>query len=103
MITRTLAELADLCGAELEGDGGRVVEGPASLSEATQREISFFAHPKYRDELLATRAAAVLVKRGTSVPRSDLSLLRCADPSAAFTRVIRAFVDEEKKPAAGVQ
>jgi UDP-3-O-[3-hydroxymyristoyl] glucosamine N-acyltransferase len=102
MITRTLAELADLCGAELEGDGGRVIEGPASLAEATQREISFFAHPKYRDELLATQAAAVLVKRGTAIPRDDLSLLRCADPSAAFTRVIRAFVDEDKKPAVGV-
>jgi UDP-3-O-[3-hydroxymyristoyl] glucosamine N-acyltransferase len=102
MITRTLAELADLCGAELEGDGARVVEGPASLSEATQREISFFAHPKYREELLGTRAAAVLVKRGTEIPRSDLSLLFCKDPSAAFTRVIHAFVAEEKKPAAGI-
>jgi UDP-3-O-[3-hydroxymyristoyl] glucosamine N-acyltransferase len=102
MITRTLAELADLCGAELEGDGARVVEGPASLSAANAREISFFAHPKYRGELLETRAAAVLVKRGAAIPRTDLALLRCADPSAAFTRVIRAFVDVEDAPVPGV-
>lgn len=102
MITRTLSELADLCGAELEGDGAREVEGPASLGEASPREISFFAHPKYRDQLLLTRAAAVLVKRGAEIPRADLSLLRCADPSAAFTRVIRAFVNLEEAPVPGL-
>jgi UDP-3-O-[3-hydroxymyristoyl] glucosamine N-acyltransferase len=102
MITRTVAELAQLCDAELEGDGARVVEGPASLSEATPREISFYAHPKYRHQLAETRAAAVLVKRGVDVPRHDLAVLRCADPSAAFTRVIRAFVAAEPPPAPGI-
>ena len=102
MITRTVAELARLCGAELQGDGARLIEGPASLSEATSREISFYAHPKYRHQLVETRAAAVLVKQGVEVPRDDVAILRCADPSAAFTRVIRAFVAEEPRPAPGV-
>jgi hypothetical protein len=100
MTTKTLAELADLCGAELHGDPTRVVERPASLAEAGAGDVSFFAHPRYRSEFLATRAAAVLVPRGFESPRADLPLLFCADPSAAFTRVVGAFASPEPTPAA---
>ncbi|MFN0006371.1 MAG: UDP-3-O-(3-hydroxymyristoyl)glucosamine N-acyltransferase [Planctomycetota bacterium] len=102
MTTKTLAELAALCGAELSGDPSRVVDGPASLSEAGARDVSFFAHPRYRGEFLATRAAAVLVPRGFSSPREDLSLLFCADPSASFTRVVGAFSAPEPLPRPGI-
>src|SRR5260221_3266934 len=84
--TKTLAEISHLCGAELRGDPGSVVEGPAALVDAGPRQISFLAQPRYRDEFLATRAAAVLVPRGFESPREDLALLFCKDPSAAFTR-----------------
>jgi UDP-3-O-[3-hydroxymyristoyl] glucosamine N-acyltransferase len=102
MTTKTLAELADLCGAELHGDPTRVVERPASLAEAGAGDVSFFAHPRYRSEFLATRAAAVLVPRGFESPRADLPLLFCADPSAAFTRVVGAFASPEPTPEPGV-
>ena len=102
MKTKTLAELADLCGAELIGDPAREVEGPASLVDAGAREVSFFAHGRHKDEFLATRAAAVLVPKGFESPRNDLSLLFCADPSSSFSHVGRAFVPAEDPPAAGV-
>ncbi len=102
MNTRTLSELAALCGARLEGDGARPVDGPASLAEAGPREISFYANAKYKDELLSTRAAAVLVARDLERPREDLALLRCDDPSAAFSLVVGAFVEPAPRPAPGV-
>lgn len=102
MTTKTLAELADLCGAELSGDPARVVEGPASLAEAGAREVSFFAHPRYRSDFLATRAGVVLVPLGFESPREDLSLLFCSDPSAAFTRIVGAFSAPEPLPRAGI-
>jgi UDP-3-O-[3-hydroxymyristoyl] glucosamine N-acyltransferase len=102
MTTKTLAEISHLCGAELRGDPGSVVEGPAALVDAGPRQISFLAQPRYRGEFLATRAAAVLVPRGFESPREDLALLFCKDPSAAFTRVVGAFVTPEPRPAAGV-
>jgi UDP-3-O-[3-hydroxymyristoyl] glucosamine N-acyltransferase len=98
----TLEELARLCGAELEGDGTRVVEGPASLREAGPRHVSFFAQPRYRAELEATRAAGVLVPAGTRLERAGPALLVCKDPSAAFTRVVGAFVVPEPAPEPGV-
>jgi UDP-3-O-[3-hydroxymyristoyl] glucosamine N-acyltransferase len=102
MTTKTLAELAYLCGAELLGDGASIVEGPAGLAEAGPRQVSFLANLKYRGEFLATRAAAVLVPRGFDSPRRDLSLLFCADPSACFTRVVGAFVAPEPMPEPGI-
>src|SRR5688572_7432473 len=102
MNTRTLAELAELCGAVVDGDGSRVVEGPAALADAGPREVSFYAQPRYRPELLATRAAGVLVARDLERPREDLTLLRCEDPNAAFTRVVRAFVPPAAPPAPGI-
>jgi UDP-3-O-[3-hydroxymyristoyl] glucosamine N-acyltransferase len=98
----TLAELARLCGAELEGDGTRVVDGPASLREAGPRHVSFYAQPRYRAELDGTRAAGVLVPRGTSLRAGGPALLVCQDPNAAFTQVVGAFVEPEPVPVPGV-
>jgi len=98
MNARTLAELAALCGAEVDGDGAILVEGPASLRDATPREISFYADARYRDDLERTQAAAVLVATREPCPRPGLALLRCAEPSAAFTRVVQAFASAEWQP-----
>jgi UDP-3-O-[3-hydroxymyristoyl] glucosamine N-acyltransferase len=102
MHTKTLAELSRLCGAELRGDAAIRIEGVAALADAGPRDISFLSSPKYRETFLSTRAAAVLVPKGFDCPRTDLALLLCADPSAAFTRVIGAFVVPEPAPAPGI-
>ena len=109
MITRTATELAELCGAVLEGDGTRRFVGPASLEEATADEISFVDAARYLHLLEKTRAGGVLVGTGVTVWRSDLTLLRCENPSRAFTRVVEAFrppedaVDEGVHPTAVVE
>src|SRR6185295_2135573 len=102
MPTKTLAELSELCGAELRGDSAIRVEGVAGLGEAGPSEISFLSSAKYRETFLSTRAAAVLVPRDFECPRADLALLVCEDPSASFTRVIGAFAVPEPEPVAGV-
>lgn len=102
MTSITLAELAESLGARLEGDGSLLMTGPASLREAGPTEVSFLAQPRYASELETTRAGAVVVAEDLEVKRSDLALLVCKDPNAAFTRVIRAFTDEVPAPPAGV-
>ncbi len=106
MITKTVSELAELCGAILDGSvpagGARRVTGPASLGEATSEEVSFLANPRYAPELEATRAAAVLVQKDVETGRQDLVLLRCENPNNAFTRVIEAFRDDGPPPVPGV-
>lgn len=102
MTTRTLSELAELCGAAVEGNGSLVVTGPASLKQATAGEVSFLAKPRYALQLETTRAGAVLVEHGIVCRRADLTLLRCDDPSAAFSEVLRSFATPDRKPEPGL-
>jgi UDP-3-O-[3-hydroxymyristoyl] glucosamine N-acyltransferase len=102
MIQRTASELAELCGAVLEGDGARLLVGPASLAEARGDQVSFLRHARQARELERTRAGAVLVPLDLSAPRGDLALLRCQDPSRAFSRVVELFLPPLAPPPPGV-
>lgn len=102
MNARTLSEIAALCGAELEGDGSRLVTGPAALADARPDEVSFLAQPRYAPLLATTRAAGVLVRPDVVNPRDDLALLRCEDPNASFSRVVRAFAPPPSTPVLGI-
>lgn len=57
----TLAEIAQLVGGTLNGDGSRVIEGVAGLNEATEKDISFLGNVKYLSNFKSTRAGAVIV------------------------------------------
>jgi UDP-3-O-[3-hydroxymyristoyl] glucosamine N-acyltransferase len=102
MITRTVSEIAEFCDAVVEGEGSRPVVGPAALEDAGPDEVSFLGNSRYAAALETTRAAAVLVARDIVCSREDLTLLRCDDPSRAFTRVIEAFRAPEPRPEPGV-
>lgn len=102
MPVRTLDELAQLCGADLEGDGTVAIQGPASLADAKPDQVTFLGHPKYVRELDTTGAGGVLVARDLEVDRGGLNLLRVDDPGRAFTAVIAAFVEAPAPAAPGV-
>lgn len=107
MTELTVAEIAALCGATLEGPardahGARVVRGPATLEEAGPDEVSFLGNPRYAPLLETTTACAVLVPEGTGAVREDVALLSCANPNRAFTRLVEAFRPAEPRPATGV-
>ena len=102
MTTRTVSELAEICGASLEGDGDRIVVGPASLEEASEDQVSFLGNPRYAPELETTRAGAVLLAPNVRAPREDLALLRHPRPNEAFTRIIEEFLPRPARPEAGV-
>ncbi|MCH2105335.1 MAG: UDP-3-O-(3-hydroxymyristoyl)glucosamine N-acyltransferase, partial [Planctomycetes bacterium] len=95
MTTKTLRELAVICGATLDGEGDRVVTGPASLAEAGPTEVSFLANPRYAQQVSETRAAAVIVGVDYEGSHEELDILRCEDPNGAFTEVVKAFAAAE--------
>lgn len=102
MPPRTLAELAALVGATLEGDGARTVDGPAALDEAGEREVSFLGDARYAAQLRTTRAAGVLLPRDFRCERSDLVLLRCDRPGRAFSTIVQALAPVDPPPRPGV-
>lgn len=57
----TLKELAEQCGAAVQGDVSVRISGVATLEHAGEGELTFLANPRYRCYLGATRAAAVVL------------------------------------------
>lgn len=58
----TLAELADIIGAQAHGDGQCTITAIATLETAQSGQISFLSNPKYRDQLGSTAASAVIMR-----------------------------------------
>jgi UDP-3-O-[3-hydroxymyristoyl] glucosamine N-acyltransferase len=102
MIQHTAVALAELCGAVLEGDGSRLLVGPASLAEARPDQISFVRSARQAGELAKSSAGALVVPRELELPAGERALLRSADPSRAFSRVVAAFLPALPSPVPGV-
>ncbi|QTN28494.1 UDP-3-O-(3-hydroxymyristoyl)glucosamine N-acyltransferase [Rhodoferax sp. AJA081-3] len=56
-----LASIVAALGGELFGDPSLVVTGLAPLETATPEHLSFLSNPRYQQQLLASRAACVIV------------------------------------------
>lgn len=81
-----------LC-AEAQADPADVwLEGVASLSDATEKQVSFLDNRRYLPLLRQTRAGAVIVHPSLAsfVPSSTIGI-RSPDPYAAWARVCRLF------------
>lgn len=93
----TLAELAQKIGAELRGDGARLVTGVASLGATSASEVTFLADATrltyLQDHLDEFAAAALIVpqKFADNESLTKFSLLIVRDPKLAFARAINAF------------
>ncbi|TVP54985.1 MAG: UDP-3-O-(3-hydroxymyristoyl)glucosamine N-acyltransferase [Halomonadaceae bacterium] len=98
--TLTLAEIADLLGAELKGAGDTPVDGISTLAQAGPSQVAFLSNPRYLQHLANTRAAAVLVapEHADQCPGCALVL---ADPYYGFARLSHHFATAPV-PAAGV-
>lgn len=82
----TLDELASRFGCRVSGDGSLVVSRVATLRAATPDAISFLANPLYRDDLLATRAGAVIIGEADS-GSSPVPCLVCDNPYARYAEI----------------
>lgn len=87
---RTARQLAALVGGELEGDAELSISGVAGLDAAQAGQLSFFANPKYKHALAATKASVVLV--GTDAPvRGEKTFIRVPNAHLAFAKVATVF------------
>jgi UDP-3-O-[3-hydroxymyristoyl] glucosamine N-acyltransferase len=82
----SLGELATRHGYELVGDPSVAVTGVATLSNAGEGQLCFFANAAYRNELKSTRAAAVVL-RPADVEDCPVAALLAPDPYLAYARI----------------
>jgi UDP-3-O-[3-hydroxymyristoyl] glucosamine N-acyltransferase len=96
----SLGELAVRFGCELRGDPDVTVERVATLANAGPGELSFLANPRYRGQLAATRAAAVVLE-AAAVADCPAAMLVSANPYATYAR-IAAVLHPQAAPVPGV-
>ncbi|MDH3345821.1 MAG: UDP-3-O-(3-hydroxymyristoyl)glucosamine N-acyltransferase [Kiritimatiellaceae bacterium] len=96
-----LQELVEKIGGVLDGDGSVEICGVNGISEASSKEISFIANPKYAPAAAVTGAGAVIVAEDWSAECSA-PVIRTQDPDAAFAQAAMMFYVPVPAPAVGV-
>ena len=96
--TFTAAELAQRFGLEVVGDGDVAIEGVATLAAAKPGQLGFLANPRYRSQLAATTASAV-VMRADDAAEAPMTALVTRDPYTAFARIAALFEPVAEQPA----
>ena len=89
----SLGEIVAQLGGELSGDAGTLINRVATLQSACAGDITFLSHRRYRAQLNATRASAVIVgeqDRNTTV----LPHIVSQDAYLYFARLARLFSPE---------
>lgn len=82
----TLGELAVQFGCSLRGDPATVVRRVATLEHAEADCLTFLANPKYRSQLGATRAGAVVLD-AANVDNSPVPVLIAKNPYLVYARI----------------
>ncbi len=103
LIQKTAEEIALLAKGRLVGNSARPLQGVASLSEATESDVSFLGNDKYREQVPLSRAGVVLVPQDYQTPPPEgRAWVYCDDPSNAFTCVVEAFTLPPVQYAPGI-
>jgi len=82
----SLGELAVRFGCELRGDPDTRVERVATLANADAHSLAFLANPRYRPQLAATHAGAVVLN-AASAADCRTAMLLCDNPYATYARI----------------
>jgi len=98
---KTLREIAKLIEGEVIGNDSVVITGASGIKEGAPGDITFLANPKYAPLLNTTAASAVIVSKETQAPVSK-TVIRVANPSLAFAKVISFIAPEETSRLKGI-
>ena len=85
-----LSEISDFLGGQLSGDGSKTISEVNTLLEANEDSISFIYNKKFRKDLEATSASAVLIsKEFTKYCHVDYILV--SNPHQSYAKLTQLF------------
>jgi UDP-3-O-[3-hydroxymyristoyl] glucosamine N-acyltransferase len=84
------AELAERFDLILHGDGGRRIDGVATLARAGASQLAFLANPRYRSQLADCSAGLVVMREDDAEGYSGDALI-AKDPYSAFAKMAALF------------
>jgi UDP-3-O-[3-hydroxymyristoyl] glucosamine N-acyltransferase len=94
----SLGELAVRFGCELRGDPAALIEHVGTLGGADARALAFFANTRYRQQLAATKAGAVVLDRDSAAACPAAALI-CQNPYATYARIAQVLHPRLAAPA----
>lgn len=100
----TVEQLAALVGGQfaLEGaDRSATITGPASIADAAEGDVTFFANARYLPALKKCRATAALVPPDFTEAIPPIAI-RVANPSLAFAELVARFAPAPVHIAPGI-
>ncbi|OGF52587.1 MAG: UDP-3-O-(3-hydroxymyristoyl)glucosamine N-acyltransferase [Candidatus Firestonebacteria bacterium GWA2_43_8] len=89
----TLSDIANITGGTLAGEGGIYIYRVAELLDAKDGDISFVAEEKYIKDAEASKASALIVKEGLSVPGKNT--VTVVNPHYAVARIMEKLYIKE--------
>ncbi len=96
-----LAEFIEALGGTLEGDPGIEITRLAPLEAAQVQELSFLSHPRYQQQLAASRAACVIVAPAMrEVAMARGACIVADDPYVYFARATQLWRKRHALPVA---
>lgn len=94
----SLHELGERFGGRIDGDPQALIAGVNALDAAAEEQIAFAENASYREQVGASKAAAVVV--GQDFPQiSGKNLLRVSKPRETFIRIVELFHPQPVYPA----
>ncbi|MCX5681607.1 MAG: UDP-3-O-(3-hydroxymyristoyl)glucosamine N-acyltransferase [Candidatus Omnitrophica bacterium] len=97
---KTLKEIAQYLGGEVQGDGNVVINGISGIKEARTGDITFVANIKYLPLIENTNATAIITPRDINAPGRNLILVD--NPSFAFAQIASLVIGEQGHQVQGI-
>jgi len=91
-----LGKLAEYVDGYVVGDENCRIDGIATLKNAAAGHISFFTNKKYKNDLLQTTAAAVILKE-EDLASCPVNALVVSDPHPAYAKIASLITQTEHK------
>jgi UDP-3-O-[3-hydroxymyristoyl] glucosamine N-acyltransferase len=99
---KSLREIAELVGGEIEGDPDTIISGVSGIKEAQEGEITFVANARYTSLIETTGASAIIVTPETRRNGKKTPFLRAENPYLAFLGVVDLWVPQEPTTSRGI-
>jgi UDP-3-O-[3-hydroxymyristoyl] glucosamine N-acyltransferase len=96
----SLAELAELVGGQVHGDGSVLIRAARPLGDAGPGDITFVEDARHAAQLPTCRASAVVAP--LSLAGNGLAAIRVADPLAAFITIVRRLHSHPEPAPVGI-
>jgi len=96
----TVAEIAELVGGRVHGDGSLLLTGVRAIRQARPGDLTFLSDPRYRPYLTGTQAGAALV--GPDLPAAPCTRIEVDQPFRAFLRVLEVYPPSQPVHPVGI-